>query len=469
MRRCRRARRNEGRGEKALTIHPVAGPYWTPAGSGSDWVTVLLDGAENVSPSGVSLHIIDGSGASRFAPDRVVPSPVWPGVHAVRFKVAALPEGSRYRLSGDGWTMPVLDVPRARQRSTGQRFLILSDLQLLPLVGETLRAAAGLHRERAFDAILFPGDMVEAPERKEDWWGDASGRAFFDLLGRPDGTGILPTALLLPCPGNHDVSASRGSTPSEKLNNVQPGDWNLRVYSHLFALPGLPKETVEARRRTVGRGVGLSDYYADHLGDVWVGSLFVTRAYFKGDHEKRTGGAYEWPGRFIFEPVTKGSVQYEWLRRELSSESCRSARVKIVLLHHGIFSQGHSAVLPFGVPTEYEEDFLFRDLFPLLRDAGVNIVFNGHNHVVNHHVVDGIHFVESSHIGTTYGPYAQMPDGTYATEPHGNPSRLFITEPGNRYFSILETAESGRLVTYSVEEGVTEVIDEVGLAFPDRR
>jgi hypothetical protein len=415
-----------------------------------------------------SLALSDGTGERLLTPGRVVRSPAWPDVWVARFMVEPQSEGTRYRIFGDGWDTPPLHVPRSRRKLTGLRFLILSDLQLLPLISETLSAATALHEKSAFDGLLYPGDMVEAPERREDWWGDSSGRSFFDLLGRNDGAGILPTTLFLPCPGNHDISAARGATPHDKLNNVQPDDWNLRIYNHLLGLPELPEEVLETRRRKIGGGVGPSDYYSLRLGDIWIGSLFVTRAYFKGDHETRTGAAYEWPGRFIFEPITEGSVQHEWLRRELSSDECRSARLRVVLLHHGIFTQGHSAVLPFGIPTEYEVDFLYRDLFPLLRDGNVNIVLNGHNHVVNHHVIEGIHFVESSHIGATYGPYARMPDGAYATEPHGHPSRLFITEPGSRYFSVLETAESGRLVTYAVEDDAATVIDDVDLGFPER-
>jgi hypothetical protein len=252
------------------------------------------------------------------------------------------------------------------------------------------------------------------------------------------------------------------------LEGARQDDWSLRAYAHLFPLPELPAATQRLRANRLGPGVGPADYYAVRVGDVWVGSLFVTRWYAKGDHDARTGPTYEMPGRWIFEQVTRGSIEYEWLRGALASEACRTARVRIVQLHHGIYSQGHSAVPPFGIPPDYEEDLLVRDLVPLLREGKVDLVLNGHNHVVNHRIVDGIHYVESSHSGNTYKPYARMPDGSWAPEPHGHPSRVLISEPGVGFFSLLETAGSGRMLTYRVDpadDSSAVLIDEVGLDF----
>jgi hypothetical protein len=139
-------------------------------------------------------------------------------------------------------------------------------------------------------------------------------------------------------------------------------------------------------------------------------------------------------------------------------------------MHHGIYSQGHSAVLPFGPPPAYADDHLLRDLVPLLRKGGVHLVVNGHNHVVNHRIVDGIHYVESSHGGTTFEPYARGQDGSWAREPHGHPSRLLIHEPGVGYLSVLETCGPGRLTTYRVDtEGprAPEPVDRTELGFPE--
>jgi len=76
---------------------------------------------------------------------------------------------------------------------------------------------------------------------------------------------------------------------------------------------------------------------------------------------------------------------------------------------------------------------------------------NGHNHIVNHHQVDGIHYFESSHTGATYGPYRRLADGSWAPEPFGHQSRLLISEPGAGYFSTLQTAGSGKLEIFRVD------------------
>jgi len=405
---------------------PLTGPYFTPAPGGGLRLSIAVHAAYGAVDAGLELS--DGVRTGLRRPSASVRSPVWSEVIVHRFDLGVEPWRT-HRLFGDGWEIPPAAVPPA---APSGRFLILSDLQNLPLVPGVIAAARMEHGHRPFDAVLFPGDLVDVAERMEDWTGHPQGRGFFDLLSPTDGSGILATSRFLPCPGNHDISAVTGEAPEDRFNNVSPNDWSLRVYSHLFGLP---------------------DAYSVRLGDVWIGSLLVTRCYEKGDHEKREGRAYEMPGRFIYEPIACGSRQYEWLARELASEACRTARVRIILMHHGAFTQGHSAILPFGTPTAYAEDFLVRDLHPLLRWGGVHLVFNGHNHVVNHHVVDGIHYVESSHIGTTYGAYRRLPSGEPAAEPNGHPSRIFVSEKGARFYSYLETEGAGRIVTSRVGGG----------------
>lgn len=59
-----------------------------------------------------------------------------------------------------------------------------------------------------------------------------------------------------------------------------------------------------------------------------------------------------------------------------------------------------------GIRYEYpkEDDHLIRDLEPLLEDAGVDLVFNGHSHVWNRFEgPTGIDYLETSNVGNTYG------------------------------------------------------------------
>jgi hypothetical protein len=51
-------------------------------------------------------------------------------------------------------------------------------------------------------------------------------------------------------------------------------------------------------------------------------------------------------------------------------------------------------------------DYIIRDVVPLLEAAGVQLVLYGHSHLWNRFVnPKGIHFLETSNVGNTYGAY----------------------------------------------------------------
>ena len=128
-------------------------------------------------------------------------------------------------------------------------------------------------------------------------------------------------------------------------------------------------------------------------------------------------------GQHIFEPIAKGSPQYEWLKRELQSEAFQQAKYKIVMFHHPPHTLGGNIVPPYTnpQPKEYytagklqsryydypqEEDYIIRDLIPLLESAGVQLVYYGHSHLWNRFKSDsGMHFLESSNVGNSYGAH----------------------------------------------------------------
>jgi hypothetical protein len=61
-----------------------------------------------------------------------------------------------------------------------------------------------------------------------------------------------------------------------------------------------------------------------------------------------------------------------------------------------------------SVRYEYpkKDDYLIRDLVPLLEKAGVQLVFFGHSHLWNRFTSpSGMHFLETSNVGNTYGAY----------------------------------------------------------------
>ena len=129
-------------------------------------------------------------------------------------------------------------------------------------------------------------------------------------------------------------------------------------------------------------------------------------------------------GQHIFESIAQGSPQYQWLEQELQSEAYQQAKYKIVMFHHPPHTLGGNIVPPYTNPqprVEYaddgeiksrfydypiENDYIIRDLLPLLESAGVQLVYYGHSHLWNRFQSDsGMHFLESSNVGNSYGAH----------------------------------------------------------------
>src|SRR5919202_5689872 len=94
------------------------------------------------------------------------------------------------------------------------------------------------------------------------------------------------------------------------------------------------------------------------------------------------------------------------------------------MFHHPPHTLGDNIVTPYTDPVQlierdakrkvkavrYEypkiEDYIIRDVVPLLEASGVQLVFYGHSHLWNRFVSPrGTHFLESSNVGNTYGAY----------------------------------------------------------------
>jgi len=129
-------------------------------------------------------------------------------------------------------------------------------------------------------------------------------------------------------------------------------------------------------------------------------------------------------GAIIYEPIKRGSTQYQWLEQELHSTAFQEAKYKVVMFHHQVHGIGLNVVPAFTDPVkkeikdangnvmqilyEYpiEDDYLVKDLEPLLDEAGVELVFNGHSHVWNRfRTQSGMNYLESSNVGNSYDAF----------------------------------------------------------------
>ena len=300
------------------------------------------------------------------------------------------------------------------------------------------------------DAVFFPGDLVNVPDRASEWFDDQRGSAFFQALqgngGREaaDGTvyrggEVIQHAPLYPSIGNHEVQGRRaGHTslddsfknavpravaaaeyekvskdvnptgdPTVKAQWIEDNSFSTTTYEEIFSLPT--------------SDTGGERYYATTVGDVRLVSLFSTRIWRSTEADRDpadrdetsryqeaqsdlTDPLAQGHGEFIFEDLAVGSRQYDWLVGELNSAEFRDAKYTVVLLHEGPHGLGDNVMPAFANPVRIEErndrgvldgvryeypapeNILLRDVQSLFEEAGVDLVYNGHSHLWNRFV-----------------------------------------------------------------------------------
>ena len=338
------------------------------------------------------------------------------------------------------------------------KILLTSDHQLMPMTAanlEQVQKTVGM-----VDAVFFPGDLVNVPDRASEWFDDLRGGAFFpSLQGRANypleyggvtttyhGGEIIQHAPLFTAIGNHEVMGkispefslkqefdlpqpqevakelieARSELPTEV--EIKNNSFNTDTYEEIFTLPQSDS--------------GGKKYYATTFGNIRLISLYVTSIWrspeLAGDvrgRYKESDDSLESPedwgyGQHIFEAIAKGSPQYQWLQQELQSPAYQQAKYKIVMLHHPPHTLGGNIVPAYTdpQPQEYhdedgrlksryydypiENDYIIRDLIPLLESAGVQLVYYGHSHLWNRFQSEsGMHFLESSNVGNSYGAH----------------------------------------------------------------
>jgi hypothetical protein len=353
------------------------------------------------------------------------------------------------------------------------KILLTSDHQNMPMTAANLQKVT--ETIGRVDAVFFAGDLVNIPDRASEWFDDSRGCAFFPCLqgktsyalerqGRTtdyQGGEIIQHAPLFPVIGNHEVMGRFSATTplGEQFNQPIPrsaaielyeanaelfnpsGDadvrrqwiidnsFNTETYEALFSLP-VSQVPNPDRPETTSR------YYATTFGDVRLVSLYVTQIWRPYDLSATARGRYQereadlgtpqnWGhGQHIFEPIERGSLQYQWLEQELASEAFRQAKYKVVMFHHPPHSIGDNIVPAFTTPVRHDDrddsgrlvavryeyprdqDHIMRDLVPLLEQAGVDLVLYGHSHLWNRFVSpQGTHYLETANVGNTYNAF----------------------------------------------------------------
>ncbi len=352
---------------------------------------------------------------------------------------------------------------------TAMNIMLTSDHQAMVNTPANLAKAA--ETLGTIDAVFLAGDLVNIPDRASEWFDDTRGSGFFPALqgngGRVSTGGvqysggeIVQHAPLYPAVGNHEVQGRRDGAVSlgSSFNSPVPRDIAEQAYEVRAAEvnptgdPAIKEKwivdnsfsttTYEEIFTLPSGSPGGETYYATTVGDVRLVSLYSTRIW-RGttatpDPAARTASSRyqesaaslgdpmaQGYGEHIFEAIDASSEQYAWLQEELESEAFADARYRVVMLHEGPQGLGDNVMPQFADPQRIEErnaagdlvgvryeypateNELLYDLQPLLEDAGVDLVHNGHSHLWNRFVSDNgvTNWMETSNTGNTYGAY----------------------------------------------------------------
>jgi hypothetical protein len=359
--------------------------------------------------------------------------------------------------------------PKAGQ---GMKILLTSDHQNLPMVVANLQKVAETLGQVdavlvAGDLINVPDRASEWFDNRQGngFFPALQGRSHHTLERNGQtttyhGGELIQHAPLFPAIGNHEIMGPFSDTVPLKdqfnqaiprgiaedryramAESVNPAadpqlrrDWilnqsfNTITYEEIFGHPQGEAVHTEAQGR----------YYALTLGDVRLVTLYVTQIWRPYSLDPTVRGRYQerqadldhpekWGyGQHIFEAIDRDSPQYQWLVQELASDAFQRATYKMVMLHHPPHTLGDNIVPAFTTPIpvydyasdgrltsvcyEYplEQDYIARDLVPLLESAGVNLVLYGHSHLWNRFKsANGTHYLETSNVGNSYGAFWQ--------------------------------------------------------------
>ena len=397
------------------------------------------------------------------------------------------------------------------------KILLTSDHQLKPMTAANLQKVA--ETVGRVDAVFFAGDLVNIPDRASEWFDDNRGNAFFPTLqGRANyslekngvttnytGGELIQHAPLFGAIGNHEVMGrwDRESSLNDQFNNSYPRaaaaqiaqqlnikvskDWlqdnsfNANTYEEIFTLPQ--------------NSPGGELYYAVTFGDLRLVVPYITNMWRTPSLAKHAKGRFResdrdlqnpvnWGyGQHIFEPIKRGSPQYNWLKSELESREFQQAKYKIVMFHHPPHSLGENIVPAYTDPVQaidrdaagniqavrYEypkqADYIIRDVMPLLESAGVQLVFFGHSHLWNRFVSpSGMHFLETSNVGNSYSSSLDQ----QRSVPAGYREEYVATGDPNGLEPVVPTlaplrGEDGRVLPYIASNDITvfSILDTV--------
>jgi hypothetical protein len=303
----------------------------------------------------------------------------------------------RYRLQGDGLDSGEREFRTLPEAPSSFRFIALGDVRSLPDVWH--KVSQRIHDDEHEALFIVGTGDYPADGSQYEQWIDQFFEPARDLLAR------VP---FWPSIGNHERTRQYITAPPTEEQEER---------SHYFSLFELP---------------GNEHWYR-------VDYRYVTLLII--DSNSQMGPGYE---------------QYEWLLDQLRSPR---RRFTVAAFHHAPLTSGpHGRQLPDGTPREWPIDQSRRFLVPLFEMYGVDLVLNGHDHIYERSVKDGVTYVVTGgggaplyEINSVENPYQQVAHSTnHYLAVDVAPSKMNLTaidaegEVLDRFVVPVATATTGR-------------------------
>ena len=217
-------------------------------------------------------------------------------------------------------------------------------------------------QSRSPDLVLIAGDLVECGGEQRDWdefWQHNAGN-----IGR-----LASSVPILPAIGNHENYAGPGGGYTAPAAN-----FSTAKYLTYFSVPSNGAKAACHDGR----------YYRIDYGPI----TLITLDSSDGEpHKSEADTNHNMEGSHApdFNP---GSEQYQWLEVQLS-DAQRKSRFTFVQFHHTMFGSGPHSV-PFGSENfSGQAGIPMRVLLPLFMKYGVDVIFSGHDEMLERSLVSG--------------------------------------------------------------------------------
>lgn len=232
------------------------------------------------------------------------------------------------------------------------------------LVNQTAgyQANCDLMQQRKPDLILLVGDLVEAGGEQRDWdefWRHNAGEY----------NNLASSIPIVPSIGNHENFAGPGGGYESEAAN-----FSTDKYLTYFDVPDNGASNSKHKGRYYRLDYGpLTLISLDSSDGLPHKSAADTNHYLEGSNAPD------------FNP---GSEQYKWLEVQLA-DAQKKSRFVFVQFHHTMFGSGPHSV-PFGREGfSGQSGIPMRVLLPLLMTHGVDLVFSGHDEMLERSLVTG--------------------------------------------------------------------------------